>query len=233
MIEGKLLTRTVFLAGFIAVVACQTTGVDRKSTDDVAAFAAWKEGSGTKLGEVRKNAGETFGYPVSIPANAPWIASDYLDRRNFPGSQRQSTGGIHRGIDIGAPVGYPVIAANDGTVTRARRTGGNPGNFVLIYHQIDQGNRPVTTAYAHLKNILVWEGQYVSRGDVIGTVGNTGRTDGYPHLHFEMKTQLRNEWVHVNLHDYWYDGPGQIPCFDKQRTYLRGNRTTYPLPCVD
>ncbi|HEX9681494.1 MAG TPA: M23 family metallopeptidase [Acidimicrobiales bacterium] len=89
-------------------------------------------------------------------------------------------GRMHQGIDIGAPSGTPIWAAKAGTVIHAEWMGGY-GNVVLIDH-----GEGFTTVYAHQSSIAVAEGQAVSRGEVIGYVGSTGRSTG-PHLHFETR----------------------------------------------
>jgi len=93
---------------------------------------------------------------------------------------------FHRGIDIGAPLGTPVLAAKGGTVTFVGRSGGL-GNLIKIDH-----GGGLETWYAHLSNIAVSVGQAVGAGDTIGRVGSTGRSTG-PHLHFE--TRLNGESV--------------------------------------
>lgn len=60
----------------------------------------------------------------------------------------------------------------------------------IIGNQIRIRNNNVTTLYAHCNDILVKEGDIVSSGQVIGTVGNTGRSTG-PHLHFEIRVDDR------------------------------------------
>ncbi len=91
------------------------------------------------------------------------------------------TGGraFHKGLDIVAMIGTPVKAPADGIVTRARR---EPDYGQVIY--ISHGNG-ITTRYAHLQGFNAHVGQNVRRGDVIGFVGNTGRSLGY-HLHYEV-----------------------------------------------
>ncbi len=90
----------------------------------------------------------------------------------------QRWGRLHAGIDIGAPSGQPIYAANDGTVIGG--CGGGYGNCVLI----DHGDGMVTL-YAHQTTIYVSSGS-VTRGQQIGTVGCTGSCTG-PHLHFETR----------------------------------------------
>lgn len=93
--------------------------------------------------------------------------------------------GIHgwNGVDIAAPAGTPIYAAAGGTVIVSRVGGwnGGYGNYVVIEH----GNG-VQTLYAHMSADNVSVGQSVSRGQAIGTVGNTGQSTGY-HLHFEVR----------------------------------------------
>ena len=89
-------------------------------------------------------------------------------------------GRAHDGIDIGAPQGTPVRAADDGEVLYSSRHG-SYGNLVLVRHSDD-----LVTVYAHHKINLVRKGQQVSRGQLIAKVGQSGRATG-PHLHFEVR----------------------------------------------
>ena len=98
-------------------------------------------------------------------------------------------GRMHYGVDMAAPRGTQVVAADDGFVSTVvngcaegnRSCGGGFGNHIVITHP-----NGIDTLYAHLSGIHVSEGQRVSRGQVIGAVGNTGRSTG-PHLHFEVR----------------------------------------------
>jgi LysM repeat protein len=93
--------------------------------------------------------------------------------------------GIHgwNGVDIAAPSGTPIYAAAGGTVIVSRVGGwnGGYGNYVVIEHE-----GGVQTLYAHMSTDNVSVGETVSRGQGIGTVGNTGQSTGY-HLHFEVR----------------------------------------------
>ncbi|MEM8985477.1 MAG: peptidoglycan DD-metalloendopeptidase family protein [Pseudomonadota bacterium] len=85
----------------------------------------------------------------------------------------------HKGVDFAAPRGTPIMAAGDGVVEKAGRNG-SFGNYIRIRH-----NDNYKTAYAHMHRIKVKKGARVRQGQVIGTVGSTGRSTG-PHLHYEV-----------------------------------------------
>lgn len=89
-------------------------------------------------------------------------------------------GGRHTGVDLRNPKGTPIKAADDGVVTYASYSG-SYGNIVKLSH----GNG-LETWYAHCDSMSVSVGQVVSKGEVIATVGITGRATGY-HLHFEVR----------------------------------------------
>lgn len=86
----------------------------------------------------------------------------------------------HPGIDIAAPTGTPIRAADGGTVRIAGWTGGY-GNYTCIQH-----TATLSTCYGHQSAIRVRVGQSVNKGQVIGLVGSTGHSTG-PHLHFEVR----------------------------------------------
>ncbi|MBD0851407.1 peptidoglycan DD-metalloendopeptidase family protein [Maribacter arenosus] len=81
----------------------------------------------------------------------------------------------HKGTDYAAPIGTPIMATADGTVTESTRKGGN-GKYVKIRH-----NGTYSTQYLHMKKQNVKRGEFVRQGDVIGWVGMTGNTGG-PHV---------------------------------------------------
>ncbi len=87
----------------------------------------------------------------------------------------------HRAIDIGAPTGSAVMAADGGFVSFAGWTDVGYGYLIVIDHA-----NGFATYYAHLSNIYVSTGQAVERGQVTGAVGSTGWSTG-PHLHFEVR----------------------------------------------
>ncbi len=87
---------------------------------------------------------------------------------------------FHAGMDFSAPVGTEIYATGDGTVVRADADASGYGNHVRIQHGYGY-----LTLYGHMSRIKVRRGQKVKRGDVIGYVGNTGKSVG-PHLHYEV-----------------------------------------------
>ncbi|HBE16921.1 MAG TPA: hypothetical protein DDW51_04740 [Cyanobacteria bacterium UBA11367] len=89
-------------------------------------------------------------------------------------------GRMHKGIDIAAPIGTPIVAAADGIVVSAGWNSGGYGNLVEIKHP--DGSM---TRYAHNNRILVRQGQEVAQGQQISEMGSTGFSTG-PHLHFEV-----------------------------------------------
>ncbi len=97
-----------------------------------------------------------------------------------PFCERRSWESCHPGIDIAAPTGTPIRAADGGRVAIAGPTGGY-GNYTCIQHSAS-----LSSCYGHQSSIGVSVGQQVSKGQVIGAVGSTGFSTG-PHLHFEVR----------------------------------------------
>lgn len=104
-------------------------------------------------------------------------------------------GRSHKGVDIGAAKGTTIVAAASGTVTVSQYGySGGYGNYIMISH----GNG-VETLYGHCTSLLVSAGTYVSQGQAIATVGNTGNSYGN-HLHLE----IRVNGVSQNPQNYLY-----------------------------
>ena len=87
---------------------------------------------------------------------------------------------MHEGMDFTAKTGTPIFATGDGVVARADNTVSGYGNHIVIRHGFGY-----ETLYGHLSKYKSRAGQRVKRGDIIGYVGSTGRSDG-PHLHYEV-----------------------------------------------
>ncbi len=113
--------------------------------------------------------------PSVWPARG-WITSDFGQRTDPYTAERV----MHEGLDIAAPHGKEVMAPADGTVIFAGLEG-SYGNVLVIDHGYG-----VKTRYGHLSKVDVHPGDHVRRGELIGAVGNTGRSTG-PHLHYEVR----------------------------------------------
>ena len=100
----------------------------------------------------------------------------------------------HKGMDFSAPTGTPIYATSDGKVIRVDGRAPGYGKHIRIDHGFGY-----VTLYAHLSKYNVRRGQEVKRGDVIGFVGNTGRSVA-PHLHYE----IRKDGKHLNPINFYY-----------------------------
>ena len=114
--------------------------------------------------------------PTVLPLSGDFLLSSSFGVRADPLTHLPS---MHEGIDFVAPVGTPVLATAAGVVVRAEYAGAY-GNMVEVAHADG-----FVTRYAHLKSIQVKPQDVLSRHDVVGTLGNTGRSTG-PHLHYEV-----------------------------------------------
>ncbi len=122
---------------------------------------------------------QNFAWPREDTITAP-----YGDLRTYNGKKQSQ----HFGTDIRGATGVPVHAANAGTVVMTRDAYAS-GNTVLVYH-----GAGLYTAYFHLSAMDVKDGERVTRGQLLGKVGATGRVTG-PHLHWGVKVD-----------DLWVDG---------------------------
>lgn len=113
--------------------------------------------------------------PSIMPVRG-WVTSHFGYRLD-PFTGRRS---LHRGMDVAARKGSPVVSPAEGVVSFAGSYGAF-GNTVIVFHGYG-----ISTLYAHAQDVLVRTGQRVSRGDVLATVGNSGRSTG-AHLHYEVR----------------------------------------------
>ncbi len=145
-------------------------------TNDIIIISRAPEASANRA-TLAPRTGSASAYIPSIwPVMGP-LSSGFGSRHNpFGGSSYE----FHKGQDIAAPIGTPVIATADGVVVSARWHKGY-GNGIYI----DNGNG-IETRFGHLSRIDVVEGQSIKRGQQIGLVGSTGRSTG-PHLHYEVR----------------------------------------------
>ena len=113
--------------------------------------------------------------PTLLPARG-WITSYYGPRHSHYSKRVK----MHEGLDVGAPIGTPILSPADGIV---KISGKNPG--FGYYVEIDHGYG-IETTYAHNSRNKVKKGQKVTRGQTIAFLGNTGLSTG-PHLHYEVR----------------------------------------------
>ncbi len=135
------------------------------------------------LDEITKLAEEKEKLLAAIPAIQP-INNDDLNNmasgygwRSDPFTKARK---MHRGMDFSAPKGSPIYATGDGKVKRADNNSSGYGKHIRIDHGYGY-----VTLYGHLSKYNVNRGQKVRRGDLIGFVGSTGRSEA-PHLHYEV-----------------------------------------------
>lgn len=135
------------------------------------------------LDEITKLAAEKEKLLAAIPAIQP-VNNEELTRmasgfgwRSDPFTKARK---MHWGMDFTAPRGTPVYATGDGTITRADNLASGYGKHIRLEHGYGY-----LTVYAHLSRYNVRVGQAVKRGDLIGFVGSTGRSEA-PHLHYEV-----------------------------------------------
>jgi len=132
----------------------------------------------------------------SIPSTFP-LPEKYMEKVTWgfnedaihPITGKKTT---HLGVDIAAPEGTPVYATAEGTVKTAENLKGW-GNLLVLEHA-----GGFSTFYAHMKAFEVKAGDKVTRGQVVGSVGNTGQSTG-SHLHYEV----RKDGTQVNPADYY------------------------------
>ena len=115
-----------------------------------------------------------FTWPLSIKGT---LTSNYGYRIHPISGKRK----MHTGIDLAAPAGTPILAAESGTVITVQKRGTGYGWYVVVSHGSN-----ISTLYAHMSSIIVSPGQTVSRGQKLGGVGTTGSSTGN-HLHFEVR----------------------------------------------
>jgi murein DD-endopeptidase MepM/ murein hydrolase activator NlpD len=119
---------------------------------------------------------------VSIPAIQPVNNKDLRRIGSYFGTRTDPFYKVHKfheGIDFSAPVGTEIYATGNGTVVSVGRNAGY-GNEIVIDHGYNY-----KTKYAHLSRMFVKPGQNIRRGQIIGYVGNTGKSTS-PHLHYEV-----------------------------------------------
>lgn len=154
--------------------------------DEIIAYNNLKKGDSLIIGsEIIVPDGEVL-VPASIikPTGSSGL-KEYAGYYMRPITGGRKSQGLHgyNGIDLAAPMGTPIFATADGEIIIARTNGwnGGYGKYIVIRH-----NNGTQSLYAHANTINVSAGDIVKQGDVIGAVGNSGKSTG-PHVHFEIR----------------------------------------------
>jgi murein DD-endopeptidase MepM/ murein hydrolase activator NlpD len=117
---------------------------------------------------------------IAIPSVQPVQKLNFSSNFGIRSDPFRGTAAMHAGVDIPGPIGTPIYATADGIISHAGRQGGY-GNLVEINH-----GKGIATRYGHLSQILVADNARVTRGQMIGMMGSTGRSTG-SHLHYEVR----------------------------------------------
>jgi len=117
--------------------------------------------------------------PTALPLTQDFSITSGFGVRADPMTHQAS---MHEGIDFVAPVGTKVLSTAEGKVLRSGRAGAY-GEMIEVAH-VDG----FVSRYAHLSRRVVNEGDHIKQGQLIGFLGNTGRSTG-PHLHYEVVYQ--------------------------------------------
>lgn len=209
--QGRMVAAAAMLFGFLTMGAHPALANSSAASADMAAaardartapisggdaqfrnlFASWES-----LGGAEASAPTTsIAIPSIMPLAAAKLTSNYGMRTHPVIGGRHN----HKGVDLAAPTGTPVYATADGVVSRADHFS-SYGLYVALQH-----GAALETRYAHMSRLAVAAGERVSKGDIIGYVGSTGRSTG-PHLHYEV----RMDGVAVNPIPYMVESEAQL-----------------------
>ena len=122
---------------------------------------------------------------ISVPADKPVRTAAFTSGYGVRSDPFKGGAAMHAGIDLSGPLGTPIYATADGIVTTAGWNSGGYGNLIKVDH-----GRGIETRYGHLSSIGVSPGQRITRGQIIGRMGSTGRSTG-SHLHYEVRIDGR------------------------------------------
>jgi murein DD-endopeptidase MepM/ murein hydrolase activator NlpD len=122
---------------------------------------------------------------IAVPSDVPVRNASFTSSFGVRSDPFGRGAAMHAGIDLAGPVGTPIYATADGTVSQASWHNGGYGNLVRLDH-----GRGIETRYGHLSSMTVRPGERVRRGQLIGRMGSTGRSTG-SHLHYEVRIDGR------------------------------------------
>jgi len=172
--------QTVARSLFAVAIAVTSTAASAETGDAEfkALFRSWKQ-----MDQVGQQAPADQG-SMSVPSLKPVANLHFTSLYGVRSDPFRGTAAMHSGVDIPGPVGTPVYATADGVVGRSGWVGAY-GNLVELEH-----GRGLQTRYGHLSKITVAPGTRVTRGQLIGLMGSTGRSTG-SHLHYEVRIDGR------------------------------------------
>ncbi|WP_338501219.1 M23 family metallopeptidase [Sphingomonas kaistensis] len=122
---------------------------------------------------------------IAVPSDKPVKTAAFTSSFGVRSDPFGRGAAMHAGIDLAGPVGTPIYATADGTITEVGYNNGGYGNLIKVDH-----GRGIETRYGHLSAFSVRVGERVKRGQVIGRMGSTGRSTG-SHLHYEVRIDGR------------------------------------------
>ena len=181
--------------------------------------------------------------PNGFEANP--ILSDFGSMNGVNTRPRDS---IHQGIDIIGPKNQKIIAIADGKVLETT-VEDCWGSTLIIDHGKSLDDKNLITIYGHVGEFLVKENDVVKRGEVVAKLPEKVKyrcMARVRHLHLQIgqrycKKEEKDNWGckyfikdfyrSLNPHDYWADGPNNISCFEKNKTFAKGT-ITFPFPCT-
>jgi murein DD-endopeptidase MepM/ murein hydrolase activator NlpD len=178
----KLISSLLLIAAITA--GCSTTEpLHHNSTkEEGPTFEVNKEQNSIKKTETNKQSKSKLKKPLfDWPVWEARMSRGFMPRVKRKGRRASRP---HKGIDLAAQRGVPVMASTDGVVIYTGKDFNGFGKMIMI--ETTGENTGYATLYAHLDKIVVYDGQKVKQGEVIGALGNTGRSSG-PHLHFEIR----------------------------------------------
>lgn len=176
LFNAQIVARSVFA---VAVAVTSTAAsADSGDAEFKALFHSWK-----KMDQVGQSVPADQG-SMSVPSMKPVANLQFTSVYGVRSDPFRGTAAMHAGVDIPGAVGTPIYATADGVVGRSGWVGGY-GNLIEVQH-----GRGLQTRYGHLSKIMVPAGTRVTRGQVIGLMGSTGRSTG-SHLHYEVRMDGR------------------------------------------
>lgn len=170
---------------FIFLNSCATSDVDTKAITTSDKIVVDKEQNSIKITSVDKDKTNSFKSKKNRPL-FDWPVWEARMTRGYLPNGTKKRRRPHRGIDLAAPRGSAVLGAHEGVVIYTGSGFKGYGKMVMLESIDPRDGGNWATLYGHLDKILVYEGKKVRQGEVIGALGNTGRSSG-PHLHFEIR----------------------------------------------